>query len=114
MMPITTGTGTPVQVSSEAVQAFGASLRGDLLQPGDEGYDQARTIWNAMIDRRPALIAMCTGAADVRMAVKFAGEHNLLTAVHGIGHNIAGNAVWIFVFHYSPYPVAPLGDVELY
>jgi len=93
MVPITTGTGTPASVSSEAVEAFAVSLRGDLLRPGDEDYDQARTIWNAMIDRRPALIAMCTGASDVRAAVNFAREHTLLTAVHGIGHNIAGNAV---------------------
>jgi len=93
MVPITTGTGKSAQISSEAVEAFAASLQGDLLQPGDEGYDEARTIWNAMIDKKPALIAMCNGADDVKAAINFARENKLLTAVHGIGHNIAGNAV---------------------
>ena len=87
------GTGETASVSSESVELLKRSLRGDLLQPGDEGYDEARTIWNAMIDKKPALIAMCTGVSDVRAAVRFAAEHELLTAVHGIGHNIAGNAV---------------------
>ncbi len=80
-------------VSSGSVELLKTSLRGDLFQPGDDGYDEARTIWNAMIDKKPALIAMCTGVSDVRTAVRFAAEHELLTAVHGIGHNIAGNAV---------------------
>ena len=80
-------------LSSDDVAALKASLRGHLLQPGDDGYDDARMIWNAMIDRKPALIARCTGAADVATAVKFAAEHNLLTAIRGGGHNIAGNAI---------------------
>jgi FAD/FMN-containing dehydrogenase len=80
-------------VDSASVEEFAASLRGELLQPGDVGYDPARSIWNAMIDRRPALIARCFGVADVRCAVDFAREHGLLTAVRGGGHNIAGNAV---------------------
>jgi FAD/FMN-containing dehydrogenase len=65
-------------------------LRGQVLVPGDEGYDQARRVWNAAIDRRPAMIARCTGAADVIAAVRFARERSLLTAVRGGGHNVAG------------------------
>jgi FAD/FMN-containing dehydrogenase len=74
------------------VDQLAASLRGQLLEPGAPGYDQARTIWNGMIDRRPALIARCAGAADVVRAVRFAGDHQLLLAVRGGGHNIAGSA----------------------
>jgi FAD/FMN-containing dehydrogenase len=77
----------------ETVRAFGAGLRGELLRPGDEGYDPARRVWNAMIDRRPALIVRCAGVADVRRAVDFAHEHRLLVAVRGGGHNVAGSAV---------------------
>ncbi len=85
--------GKPTSVESSAIESLCNSLRGDLLKAGDDGYDQSRTIWNAMIDRKPALIARCTGAADVSIAVKFANENNLLTAIRGGGHNIAGNAV---------------------
>ena len=68
-------------------------FRGRLLRPDDERYDEARTVWNAMIDRRPALVAQCTGAADVVDAVNLARERDLLVSVKGAGHNIAGNAV---------------------
>jgi len=78
----------------EAVAMLGASLRGRLLRPGSAGYDEARTIWNAVIDRRPALIARCTGAADVMRSVRFAAENDLLLAVRGAGHNIAGKGVY--------------------
>jgi len=70
-----------------------AHFRGDVLLPRDPGYDEAREIWNAMIDRRPALIARCRSPEDVVHAVKFARKHNLLVSVRGGGHNIAGNAV---------------------
>jgi FAD/FMN-containing dehydrogenase len=70
-----------------------SKLRGDLLQPGDAGYDTAHAIWNGMIDKRPALIARCTGAADVIDMVNFARANNLLLAVRSGGHNIAGNAL---------------------
>lgn len=66
---------------------------GDVLRPGDEGYEDARSIWNAMIDREPAVIIRCTGTADVITAVDFAREHDRLLAIKGAGHNIAGNAV---------------------
>ena len=68
-------------------------MRGSLLREGDPGYDESRTIWNGMIDRRPALVARCTGAADVMRAVDFARENALMLAVRSGGHNIAGNAV---------------------
>src|SRR5436309_657478 len=71
---------------------FAASLRGALLQQGDPGYDDARTVQNGLIDRRPALIARCTGAADVIQAVNFARDNSLLLSVKGGGHNVAGNA----------------------
>ena len=75
------------------VQKFKAGFRGELIRPGDTGYDEARKIWNGMIDRHPALIARCTGAVDVINAVNFARANKLLVAVRGGGHNVAGNAV---------------------
>ncbi len=68
-------------------------FRGQLIRPGDPRYDAARTIWNGAIDRHPGLVARCTGATDVRAAVRFAREHDLLVAVRGGGHNVAGMAV---------------------
>ena len=69
------------------------SLRGELIRPQDPGYDNARAIWNGMIDRRPALIARCRGVADVIEAVNFARSHDLLVSVRGGGHNVSGSAV---------------------
>lgn len=80
-------------LDQSAVQEFKGSLRGTLLQPADADYDQARKVWNAMIDKRPALIARCAGAADVIQSVNFARTHKLLVAVRGGGHNVGGNAV---------------------
>ena len=85
--------GKPISLAGGAVDALRASLRGPLLRAGDPGYDESRTIWNAMIDRKPALVARCSGAADVRRAVDFARANGVLTSVRGGGHNIAGNAV---------------------
>jgi FAD/FMN-containing dehydrogenase len=84
---------TVATLDETAIEAFRAELRGELLTPDDAGYDVARQVWNAMIDRRPALIARCAGVADVLAAVAFAREHDLLLAVRGGGHNVAGNAV---------------------
>lgn len=75
------------------VDAIQENLRGKLIEPTDPEYDEARTIWNAMIDRHPAFVVQCTGVADVITAVNFAREHDLLVAVRGGGHNVAGNAV---------------------
>jgi len=68
-------------------------FRGSLVHPEDPSYDEARSIWNGMIDKHPALIARCAGVADVIDAVRFAGENGLAVAVRGGGHNVAGNAV---------------------
>src|SRR5215210_246176 len=76
-----------------AVAGLRAALRGELIQPGDEGYEENRRVWNGMIDRRPVLIARCAGPADVIEAVNFARENDLLLAVRGGGHNVAGSAV---------------------
>jgi FAD/FMN-containing dehydrogenase len=84
--------GTDTIVAGTALAAFEAGFRGELLRPGMPGYDDARRVWNGMIDRRPALIARCTGPADVVAAVDFARDHDLLVSVKGGGHNITGNA----------------------
>jgi FAD/FMN-containing dehydrogenase len=80
-------------IPQDAVSALRGKVRGTVALPGEDGYDAARTIWNAMVDRRPALVVRCLGAADVVNAVKLARDEKLLVAVRGGGHNIAGNAV---------------------
>jgi len=79
-------------LQDKAVEDFKTSVRGDVLTPDAAGYDAARLLWNGMHDKRPALIARCTGVADVIAAVTFARSHNLLVAVRGGGHNVAGSA----------------------
>jgi hypothetical protein len=91
-LQVTTNVGGEAALDEAAVEEFKASLRGELLTSGDEGYDEARLIWNGMHDKRPALIARCTGVADVIDTVNFARTHNLLLAVRGGGHNVAGSA----------------------
>jgi FAD/FMN-containing dehydrogenase len=76
-----------------AITAFRASLRGDLIEPSDPSYDASRKVYNAMIDRRPRLIARCADVADVIAAVKFAREQGLLVAIRGGGHNAGGLGV---------------------
>jgi FAD/FMN-containing dehydrogenase len=84
---------TEATIDAGAVQQFAESVRGAVMRASDPGYDEARAIWNGLIDRRPALIVRCSGAADVVDAVNFAREQNLLLSVKGGGHNVAGNAV---------------------
>ncbi|MCW5850074.1 MAG: FAD-binding oxidoreductase [Anaerolineae bacterium] len=84
----------PTTATTEVVLAqLEARLHGRLLRPADADYDGARRLWNGMIDRRPAAIVQCTGAADVTETVKFARQHGLLVTVRGRGHNIAGTAI---------------------
>jgi FAD/FMN-containing dehydrogenase len=75
------------------VQDFTASLRGGVLRPTDEGYDEARKIHNGMIDRRPTLIARCAGVADVITSIRFARDQRLLVSIRGGGHSIPGFSV---------------------
>jgi hypothetical protein len=82
---------TPLQ--NDDVAQFRAGLDGVVLLQGSEGYEHARTVWNAAIDRRPALIARCTGATDVVKALCFARRHHLLTSIRCGGHNASGAAV---------------------
>ncbi len=84
---------TAPNLPDAAVGAFTSGFRGAVLRPRDPGYEQARRVWNGMIDRRPLLIARCAGADDVVRAVRFASEHELLVAVRGGGHNVAGLSV---------------------
>ena len=84
--------GKQLTVPAAEVEALRKVLRGELLAPGQAGYDQARRLWNPAFDKKPALIARCAGAADVVRAVEFAGGHRLLTAVHGGGHSLSGQS----------------------
>jgi FAD/FMN-containing dehydrogenase len=80
-------------LTQDTIAKLKVDLRGELIQPGDAGYDAARSVWNAMIDRRPALIARCLGVADVVTCVNVARRHGLPLSIKGGGHNIAGLAV---------------------
>jgi FAD/FMN-containing dehydrogenase len=80
-------------LDSSSIDALQSRLRGRLLRAGDGEYDDARTIWNAMIDKRPTLIARCEGVADVIHSVNFARDSGLLLSVRGGGHNVSGNAI---------------------
>ena len=79
--------------SGADIKTIRSEFRGEIILPSEKAYEQARKIWNGMIDKRPAIIARCLGASDVIKAVKFAGDHHLTVAVRGGGHNVSGNAV---------------------
>jgi FAD/FMN-containing dehydrogenase len=84
--------GTEVELDPAAIDGLRAALRGLVLMNGDSGYEDSRTVWNAMIGRSPALVARPLGTADVIAAVRFAREHDLVLCIKGGGHNIAGLA----------------------
>ena len=84
--------GGSVDVPQAAIDALKMRVKGPLLMPGDAGYEDSRTVWNAMIDRRPAFVVRCLGTADVIATVQFAREHKLLLSMKGGGHHIAGLA----------------------
>jgi len=73
-----------------AIGDLAGNLQGEVIRPGDPTYEEARRVWNGMIDRRPALVARCRGVADVIACVRFAADHELVLAVRGGGHNVAG------------------------
>ena len=93
MSSLTLAAETFARINPSSITAFREHLGGRLLTPLDEGYNEARQIWNAMIDKRPALIAQCTSTTDVQHAVTFAREHGLAVSIRGGGHNIAGAAL---------------------
>lgn len=80
-------------IDEATVEQFRVSLRGNLIQPDDEGYDEARKVYNGMIDKRPRMIARCSGVADVIASVNFARENDVLLAVRGGGHNGGGLSI---------------------
>lgn len=80
-------------VTKQTIDDWKATLRGTVFQPGDDGYEQARRIWNATVDRHPAAIVRCAGVADIVAALRFAQGNGLRLAVRGGGHNIAGTAL---------------------
>src|SRR5690554_4431771 len=82
--------GAELTLDKGAIEAFSRTFSGEVVTPASQTYEQSRRVWNGMIDRRPALIARCAGVADVVAAVDFAREHDLLVAVRGGGHNVAG------------------------
>src|SRR4051812_7231804 len=92
-LQVTTLAGTTSHLDEQVINDFRAALRGNVLTAADAGYDEVRQVWNGMIDRHPALIARCSGVADVIQAVNFARTHNVLVSVRGGGHNVSGSAV---------------------
>src|SRR2546429_6971429 len=84
---------TSATVTTAPYEELAAAVRGDLITPGDPGYDQARAVYNAMIDKRPAAIVRCRDTADVIACVRFAREHGVEIAVRGGGHNAGGLGV---------------------
>jgi FAD/FMN-containing dehydrogenase len=84
--------GREIELKQEVVDGLRARLRGPMFTAGDAAYEESRTVWNAMIDRRPAIVARCLGTADVVACIEFARANELLLCVKGGGHNIAGLA----------------------
>lgn len=93
MQSATTSSGETTGLDDADVKAFADRLDGDLLRPGDEGYDKARRLWNGVVDKRPALIVVAADEADVAKAVRYAKDRRLLLSVRGGGHNVSGNAM---------------------
>jgi hypothetical protein len=84
--------GGEIVLPGSAIEALAAGLRGEVLLAGSPDYDRTRRVWNASFDKKPALIARCTGASDVQRAVLFAREHQVLTAVRAGGHSYSGKS----------------------
>src|SRR5215831_16750806 len=82
-----------INISKKTAENLNSRVKGEIVLPSDSSYDQVRQIWNAMIDRRPALIVRCAEAGDVPPAIAFARDNRLDVSIRGAGHNIAGNAL---------------------
>ena len=91
-MTFKTLSGGEINLNQNTIDELKMRLRGPVLLPGDVGYVESQTVWNAMIDRKPALVVRCLGVADVITSLQFAREHDLLLCIKGGGHNIAGLA----------------------
>src|SRR5438876_6626681 len=85
--------GKATELSSKTLASFAGHFRGALIREPDQGYERARRVWNGLIDQRPAMIAQCSGVADVVEGIKLARGYGLLLAVRGGGHNVSGSAV---------------------
>jgi FAD/FMN-containing dehydrogenase len=92
IMKVKTLAGLEIELNQNILDGLKMYLQGSVLVPGDVGYEDSRTVWNAMIDRKPAFVVRCIGVADVIECVKFSRKHNLLLCIKGGGHNIAGLA----------------------
>ena len=92
-MKLRTADGDEIQLDQKIVDDLKTRVRGEVLFPGEAAYEDARTVWNAMIDRRPGMIVRCLGSGDVMAGVTFARQHGVAISIKGGGHNIAGLAV---------------------
>ncbi|MEJ2689012.1 MAG: FAD-binding oxidoreductase [Deltaproteobacteria bacterium] len=90
MLKVMTLNGREVELQQQALAGLKARLVGPVILAGDPDYEDCRTVWNAMIDRKPAFVVRCIGVSDVISCVRFAREHELLLCIKGGGHNIAG------------------------
>jgi FAD/FMN-containing dehydrogenase len=93
IMKVKTLDGSEIDLKQETFDSLKMSLKGPVLTPADAGYEESRTVWNGMIDRKPAIIVRCLGTGDVITCVQFAREYGLLLCIKGGGHNIAGLAI---------------------
>jgi hypothetical protein len=91
-MKMITREGREIELKQDKLDSLRMRLRGPVFIPGDAGYEESRTVWNGMIDRRPSIVVRCLGTADVTSCVQFARENDLLLCIKGGGHNIAGLA----------------------
>jgi len=85
--------GGATRVEGTRLESFRGAVRGETLAPGEAGYEEARAVWNGMVDRRPALVVRCSGVADVLLGIELARERDLVVSVRGAGHHIAGRSV---------------------
>ena len=91
-MKMKTKEGRETELEQDALNNLRLRLRGPVVLPDDAGYEGSRTVWNSMIDSRPAVVVRCLGVADVITCVRFARQNDLLLCIKGGGHNIAGLA----------------------